>query len=230
MSSSNNGGGDDVVESGLRARFRKRKVQTDGNVEFGVAQANAYFNARRIKRSSRKPAAAARKRSASRKKPSSNSSAAAGDGHDDRDNSAADRAQRNDGDGDENDSQDDEELAFVPPSRGMVLAALKHADDRETARRAANPEHALPTFDQVRLGTKCRSCAELSLTHSLTHLLCSTRARASMGHSTFHSGAASSSRTRTCSSTASGPSSRCCRCVSLSQLRGCIAHVLMVRD
>lgn len=121
-----------AAEGGLRARFRKRKAQEDGRVEFGVAQANAYFNARRIKRAVRKPTGAAASKKKSNAKPASSGK---------------------DQDDEDSDDQDDggriQDKALVLPPRGVMLAALKVADQRESERRAERAKFALPRFDQV---------------------------------------------------------------------------------
>lgn len=121
-----------VAEGGLRARFRKRKAQEDGRVEFGVAQANAYFNARRIKRAVRKPTGAAASKKKSSAKPASS-----GKGQDDEDND------------DQDDGRRTQDKVLVLPPRGAMLAALKIADQRESERRAKRAKFALPRFDQV---------------------------------------------------------------------------------
>ncbi|TYZ66014.1 hypothetical protein PybrP1_010405 [[Pythium] brassicae (nom. inval.)] len=117
------------IGDGLRARVRKRKAAADSHVEFGVAQANAYFNARHIKRAARKPQV---KRSAQ----SSNNNSGA--------NNSNTRAQHED----DVDGAQEQPSALVLPAHALTLAALRTADEREAARRALVPEHALPTFEQ----------------------------------------------------------------------------------
>ncbi|KAF1313403.1 Origin recognition complex subunit, partial [Globisporangium splendens] len=127
-------------DGGLRARFRKRRAMTETNVPFGVEQANAYFNARRIKRGRKKPATQTRTKGASTKRRAANKQKTptdAGQQSDDGDESAGDAAM---------DEEDDKNLVFPP--RGEVLTVLKHADEREAARRAENDKYALPRFEQ----------------------------------------------------------------------------------
>lgn len=170
-----------AAESGLRSRSRKRRAQEDNHVAFGDAQANAYFNSRRIKRVGRKPTAASKKKGAK-----------GGKGQDE------------DDDGEQGDDRNTEDKALVLPARGAMLAALKEADKREAERRSLRTTFALPRFDQVR-GVS-HGCNCISAVCSYSPLACIT-ARCS----TSRSGAASSSRIRTCSSTASARNFRCCR-------------------
>lgn len=181
---------------GLRARVRKRKAAAtvaDGPVEFGVAQANAYFNARRIKRggSARRPAA--KRREQKQQKPESANT-----------NSSNAQHQQPTDDSDESDEQ---QRTLVLPPHALMLAALRAADDREAARRSLAPAHALPTFEQVHplsrnAGSGVLGCELNAIWHTLGRYVCSTS----------RSGVANCSQSRTCSSTASAPSSRCCRC------------------
>lgn len=122
---------------GLRARVRKRKAAANSHVEFGVAQANAYFTARRIKRGARKPPG---KRSAQSSIVNNGESPTTGP------NSSSIAGAQNEYD---EDGAHEQPSALVLPAHALTLAALRVADERESARRALVPEHALPTFEQV---------------------------------------------------------------------------------
>lgn len=187
-------GGAMPQEGGLRARFRKRKAATESHVEFGVAQANAYFNARRIKRGKKKATTQTRKQSADRGAGVKSAKAKRGQ---------AGAGSGSDGEGPE---EEEDEKKLVLPSRGEVLTALKQADDREAERRAANAKYTLPRFEQVcalgasasaggRDGEVARGCRN----YAVHNCPCSTS----------HSGAVSFLPVRICCSMALAPSSRC---------------------
>uniref|UniRef100_K3WJN7 Origin recognition complex subunit 2 n=1 Tax=Globisporangium ultimum (strain ATCC 200006 / CBS 805.95 / DAOM BR144) TaxID=431595 RepID=K3WJN7_GLOUD len=113
---------------------------TETNVPFGVEQANAYFNARRIKRGKKKSTTHANTKGVSTKgRVARNLKGPAHVGQ-----------QTDGGSGSAGDANSDEEedKKLVLPPRGEMLTVLKQADEREATRRAANHKYALPRFEQ----------------------------------------------------------------------------------
>jgi hypothetical protein len=159
---------------------------TETNVPFGVEQANAYFNARRIKRGKKKSTTHANTKGVSTKgRVARNLKGPAHVGQ-----------QTDGGSGSAGDANSDEEedKKLVLPPRGEMLTVLKQADEREATRRAANHKYALPRFEQVITSLRLM-CLFIT---SITCLALPT-------HSISRCGEVSFSRARICSFMASGP-------------------------